>query len=224
MRIVLAGFGVVGRGFLQLIKEKEPRLAKEYGFVPRVVMVLDSTGCAADEKGLDPARLIAKKARTGAVGPKTKLTGREAVDQADADVLVEATPTSFRTGEPGLSHIRAAFRSKKHVVTCNKGPLGIAFQALRELAIFAGCILCTAVTPEASISRLVWAPRWERALQGSWTVLPPGISETWSAIQTKSYPSRSTRTPALMRESTCSVDADGEPQGCCHGTFPIEAY
>jgi homoserine dehydrogenase len=49
-------------------------------------------------------------------------------------VLIEATPTNFKTGEPGLSHIRAAFISKKHVVTCNKGPLGIAFYALRELA------------------------------------------------------------------------------------------
>ena len=56
------------------------------------------------------------------------------IAEVEADVLVETTPTDFRNGEPGLGHIRAAFLSGKHVVTCNKGPLGIAFQALQELA------------------------------------------------------------------------------------------
>jgi len=49
-------------------------------------------------------------------------------------VLIEATPTNFRTGEPGFSHMKAAFESKKHVVTCNKGPLALAYYALHELA------------------------------------------------------------------------------------------
>lgn len=134
MRIVLAGFGVVGRGFLQIVEERAPDLARRYGFVPKVVAVLDSAGCAIDEKGLSARRLLRTKERTGAVGPAPKLPGSRMIAESDADVLVEATPTSFKTGAPGLSHIRAAFLSKKHVVTCNKGPLGIAFHALQELA------------------------------------------------------------------------------------------
>jgi homoserine dehydrogenase len=48
--------------------------------------------------------------------------------------VVEATPTNVRNGEPGLSHIKTAFKTGKHVVTTNKGPLALAFPALKELA------------------------------------------------------------------------------------------
>lgn len=134
MRVVLAGFGVVGRSFFELLRDKTPELASRYGFVPRVVAIVDSTGYAFDEKGLDLARILRAKAKTGKVGPAADRPVKDIISRTEADVLVEATPTNFRSGEPGLSHVRAAFISKKHVVTCNKGPLGIAFQALNELA------------------------------------------------------------------------------------------
>lgn len=138
MRLVLAGFGIVGRSFFELLAKNSTMLASTYGFVPRVVAIIDSSGYAYEERGLDVARVLRTKNRTGAVGPPPALSAKELVAQTEAEVLIEATSTNFKTGEPGLSHIRAAFRSKKHVVTCNKGPLGIAFHALRELAIHNG--------------------------------------------------------------------------------------
>jgi homoserine dehydrogenase len=134
MRLVLAGFGVVGQSFAQLVKEKTPDLAAKYGFVPRVVAIIDSSGAVMDEKGLDVARVVTKKRKTGKVGQTSGLGAREIIARTEADVLIETTPTDFKSGEPGLGHIKSAFISKKHVVTCNKGPLGIAFQALQELA------------------------------------------------------------------------------------------
>jgi len=44
------------------------------------------------------------------------------------------TPTNIKDGEPALSHIKTAFKSGKHVVTTNKGPLALALPALTELA------------------------------------------------------------------------------------------
>ncbi len=134
MRLVLAGFGVVGQSFVKLLDEMTPELASVYGFVPRIVAILDSSGCTSDEKGLDARRVLRTKAKTGTVGPQPRKTAREIISATEAEVLVEATPTNFKSGEPGLSHIRAGFISKKHVITCNKGPLGIAFHALGELA------------------------------------------------------------------------------------------
>jgi homoserine dehydrogenase len=58
----------------------------------------------------------------------------EVIREIEAEVLIEATPTNFKTGEPGFSHMKAAFESRKHVVTCNKGPLSLAYYALHELA------------------------------------------------------------------------------------------
>ncbi len=134
MRLVLAGFGVVGRSFLQLLKERSPELAGTYGLVPRVVGILDSSGYVYDDKGLEASRILRQKAKTGRVGPPPDLSVKEIISRVEADALIETTPTNLTTGEPGLSYIRAAFVSKKHVVTCNKGPLGMAFQALQELA------------------------------------------------------------------------------------------
>jgi homoserine dehydrogenase len=134
LRLVLVGFGVVGQSFAALLKEKTPELATKYGFVPRVVAILDSSGSVADDKGLDAARVIRTKNKTGKVGAASGRSTREIISGTEADVLIEATPTDFKNGEPGMGHIRSAFTSKKHVITCNKGPLGIAFQALQELA------------------------------------------------------------------------------------------
>ncbi len=135
MRLVLAGFGVVGQSFAELLAHKEKELAAAYGLVPRIVAIVDSSGSVTDERGLDIPKVVrTKKARGYLRGGDEGRTTAEMISQTEADVMVETTPTDFRTGEPGLAHIRAAFISKKSVITCNKGPLGIAFHALRELA------------------------------------------------------------------------------------------
>ena len=135
MRLILAGFGVVGQSFAKLIVASEPQLATAYGLVPQVVAVMDSSGAVVDEHGLNLKRLIAlKREKKGIAGPVRGKRSLDVIREVEAEVLVEATPTNFRDGEPGLSHIRAAFETKKHVVTCNKGPLAVAFQAIHELA------------------------------------------------------------------------------------------
>ncbi len=46
----------------------------------------------------------------------------EFLDAAHADAAVELTTLNPSTGEPAISHIRAAFARGMHVVTANKGP------------------------------------------------------------------------------------------------------
>jgi homoserine dehydrogenase len=158
LRIILAGFGVVGQSFARLLIAEEKELAFTYGIVPRVVGILDRSGNVVDEHGIDLKRVLKLKKETGSVvsnkrapsspssssrttkhseRPGGTTSGRGAADvirDTEAEVLIEATPTNFRTGEPGFSHMKAAFESKKHVVTCNKGPLSIAYYGLHELA------------------------------------------------------------------------------------------
>ena len=138
MRLVLAGFGVVGQSFARLLMAQEKELATTYGLVPQVVGIMDSSGWLTDEHGIDLKKALRAKAETGGVAPKAGREGTkkptEVIRDLEAEVLIEATPTNFKTGEPGFSHMKAAFESKKHVVTCNKGPLAIAYYALHELA------------------------------------------------------------------------------------------
>ena len=139
MRLVLAGFGVVGQSFARLLMAQERELATKYGLVPQVVGIMDSSGWLIDEHGIDLKKALKEKMEPGRVAWKG--AGREAskrptevIRDIEAEVLIEATPTNFKTGEPGFSHMKAAFESRKHVVTCNKGPLALAYYALHELA------------------------------------------------------------------------------------------
>ena len=135
MRIVLVGFGVVAQSLCRLLLSKERELALSFGMVPRVVAMVDTRSFLFDDHGIDLARALKKKTRTGRAGnPRGTRNTADIIREVDGDVVVESTPTIFRTGEPALSHIKAAFQSKKSVVTTNKGPLAVAFRALIELA------------------------------------------------------------------------------------------
>jgi homoserine dehydrogenase len=135
MRLALVGFGVVGGSLARLLQLKSVELATNSGLLPKVVCVVDSRTYSEDPEGLDLNKLIRSKAKTGSVGrPKGARSTAEIIRRVEADVLVETTQTNFKSGEPGFSHIKAAFQSKMSVVTANKGPLAVAFQSLAELA------------------------------------------------------------------------------------------
>ena len=51
---------------------------------------------------------------------------------------MELTTLNPSTGEPAISHIRAAFARGMHVVTANKGPIAHAYAELRDEAARAG--------------------------------------------------------------------------------------
>jgi len=58
----------------------------------------------------------------------------EFLDRARPDVAIEVTTLEPGTGEPAISHIRAAFARHIHVITANKGPIAHAFRLLCEEA------------------------------------------------------------------------------------------
>jgi len=146
LRLILAGFGVVGRSLAELVEERIRALKAAYGLSPRFVAIVDRGGAALAEEGLElELALKAKKLRgTVAAYPgagRPGLSVVEALDEAEADVLVDATPTNLVDGEPSYSFTRKALALGLHVVTVNKGPLALALPALRELAAHKGVVL-----------------------------------------------------------------------------------
>jgi len=139
VRIMLIGFGSVGRGFLQLLHSGEAEISARYGFHPRVVAVVDNGGAVIDSVQIDYQAVQEAKRSGGSVactGGKGRV-GMKALDvinEVDADVVVEASSTNFKNAEPALSHITSALKRRLHVVTTNKGPLALAMPALMELA------------------------------------------------------------------------------------------
>lgn len=138
MRIVIVGFGNLGRGLSRALMQKEGFLRKSHGLIPRVVAAVDEFGAAVDENGLSLSRLLKVAGEKGTVAAyKSGKRGKLAhlvIEGVEADVVFELTPTNIKTGEPGLTHIKRAMRAGKHVITSNKGPLVVAFRELDSLA------------------------------------------------------------------------------------------
>jgi len=138
-RFALVGIGNVGRRFLQIITQKRDTLRTRLGLELTLVAAADSSGAALCEDGLDMAKVIALKSAGQGVAAYAGLGVRgmsslDALQRSRADLLVEVSPTSLRTGEPGLSNIIWALEHGMDVVTANKGPLVLGYQRLAKLA------------------------------------------------------------------------------------------
>ena len=158
-RAIMMGFGNVGRAVSELVLQRGEAVAREHGVTVSFVLVADRSGAAMDPHGLDLQRLLDVKARSGGVaaypgGGRPGLGGVAAIEAVAADLLLEASPTSVRSGEPGLSHIRAALNAGMHVVSANKGPLVVAYHELMDLARQRGVRFLNAATAGAPLPAL----------------------------------------------------------------------
>src|SRR6188508_2868955 len=111
-RLALIGFGSAGQGLAQILRDHGDALARRYGVDLRIVAICTlRRGSLYDPAGLDPAALLEALSNDGHL---RNLAGQrdwpplDMIDQADADALVELSPTDLSSGEPATSHMRAA--------------------------------------------------------------------------------------------------------------------
>lgn len=140
-RLVLIGFGSAGQGLVRIISERGEWLRNARDLDLQIVAVCTrSRGTVYDPNGLDPALLLQTIA-AGDLKQHPALVDWDAaalIANADANLLVEVSPTDLATAEPATSLIRAALARGMHVVTANKGPVALYFAELRDAARTAG--------------------------------------------------------------------------------------
>lgn len=136
MRIILIGYGTVGRAVAELLAEQ-----RRPGFSPRIVAVANSRGMWLSDRPLD-------RPPDGAT-----------IEEVEADVVIEAAPTNLRDPQPAVERLRAAFATGKHVVCVNKAPLAVAMPALQELAQHNRVIFRFSGTVGGGTPVLDWAAR-----------------------------------------------------------------
>ena len=148
MKLVLIGYGAVARALVQLIRRKR----REHPFTITGIHTLRH-GTAVNLAGLpaDPS-----------FGPPAASI-TDFLDAARADIAVELTTLNPSTGEPAISHIRAAIERRMHIVTANKGPIAHAYAELRKAAVQAGVQFRfeSSVMDGAPVFNL-----WDRSLPG----------------------------------------------------------
>ncbi len=148
-RLALIGFGTVGQGFAEILQSKAASLAAQYGFHAVIVAVSDLLkGSVYCPEGLDVGALLAA-VRAGsnlAAYPQQPglIRGLDAlatIRQSNADVVIEASYTDLKTGQPAISHVQTAFDSGKHVIMTNKGPVALTYRTLADQAKRKGLFL-----------------------------------------------------------------------------------
>ncbi len=145
MRIALIGFGVVGQGLVEILRDKGSELEKQYGFRGEVVAVATrSRGTLYHPDGLDLGDLL-KAIQQGHLDHYPEIAdlsrnweSETLIRQCNADVMIESSYTNLETAQPALDYCYAAFDTGKHVVLANKGPVAVAYSELRERARRAG--------------------------------------------------------------------------------------
>jgi homoserine dehydrogenase len=93
------------------------------------------------------------------------------IAEAEADVMLEATYTDIKTGQPATDYIRGALERGMHVTTTNKGPLALFSSELSALArergvhfLFEGTVM--AGTPLLNLIRETLAGSQINEMQG----------------------------------------------------------
>lgn len=139
LNLCLSGFGNIARHFIQYYSVRRDAVLARYGLDLRLVTIVGSEGGVHDSAGLDPARLLS--CPPGSTGLRQMndlwspaLKSAAGITAYPADILVEATPTNIWTGEPGLTHFRAALEKGMDIVTFTKGPLVKSFGEVKALA------------------------------------------------------------------------------------------
>jgi len=167
LRLVLAGLGVVGRSLVELIAARREELVRYYGLALRIVAVGDRSGVVAGRHGLNPENVLdaKRRGRLKELGEaETRFSDMlEALDNVDADIFIDATPTNIKDGEPSYSMIRKATLRGMNIVTVNKGPLALAFPAIAELAERRGVMLRFSGTVGGGMPVLEFAKECARA-------------------------------------------------------------
>ncbi|MEB2844522.1 homoserine dehydrogenase [Rhizobiales bacterium RZME27] len=131
-RVAIAGFGGVGRATANLLLSRRGRYREVYGADVRLVAVCGSRAGAVSADGLEAAQLATLE---------DGLSGPALIEESAADILIEAGPSDFRTGGPGLAYLRGSLSAGRDTIVISKGALVHSGRELKALAESSGALL-----------------------------------------------------------------------------------
>ncbi len=178
MKLALIGFGTVGQGLAEILRDHAERLQNEHDFQPSIVAVATRRrGSLVNAAGLEPSALLAA-IRGGTLDNYPDTPGLERgwdvmriISESGADVMIDVSVSNLQDAQPSLSYFEAALAAGQHIVTANKGPVALAYPALQASAQQAGKQIrfegtVMAGTPALSLARESLAGVGIRAARG----------------------------------------------------------
>ncbi|MDC2864339.1 homoserine dehydrogenase [Bacillus sp. BP-3] len=136
IKIILAGYGTVGKEFIKLIHEKASFIHKEFGIELLLVGII-----GRDVKLYHPEGLCADTLLTQGEGSAAlhRYIEQHPVHNENmlGHVFIESTPTNLQNGDPGKEYILEAIKKGMDIVAISKGALVTSFKEIDEAARFA---------------------------------------------------------------------------------------
>lgn len=135
IKISIIGFGVIGSGFVGVLKKKYEFIKSNFNLDLRISAICEFNGSIVNKNGINPDSVLKlDKEKLNMHKNWTSMRSPEVIEKIDSDVVLEVTPGNIKTGEPGLGHIKEALKNGRHVVTSNKAPIALKFSELKNLA------------------------------------------------------------------------------------------
>ena len=135
IKVVLSGYGTVGREFIKLLNEKYLYINETYGIDLVVSGVLGRNVAIHNEDGLSIHHLFRYGGGSCAIEKYIEHHPEErATDNISGTVLVESTVTNLKDGNPGKQYIKQAIEKKMDIVAISKGALVTNWREINEAA------------------------------------------------------------------------------------------
>ncbi|MCJ8143902.1 homoserine dehydrogenase [Ancylobacter sp. A5.8] len=205
MKIAIAGFGGVGRATARLLLSRRERYRRLYRRDVRLVAVCGSRSGLFDANGLEADRLDVLEAG---------LTGPDFVAATGAEVLIEAGPSDFRTGGPGLAYIRSALSGGQDAIVISKGALVHSGAELRQLAKRSNALLKISGAAAAALPTI---DLLDHSLLGSTVIGVEGILNATTNYLLDAMTSRGIGFEGALREAQAAGFAEADPRNDTEG-------
>jgi homoserine dehydrogenase len=199
-RVAIAGFGGVGSAVATLLLSRRERFIRLYGKDVRLVAVCGSRAGTSNPSGLENEDL--KTLDPGSSGADFLLS-------SGADVLIEAGPTDFRTGAPGLDYIKSFLSAGRDAVVVSKGALVHSGRELRHLARQTGATLRISGATGAALPNI---DLLEHALQGCSILQIEGILNATTNYLLDAMITDGTSFPDALAHAQVAGFAEADPR------------
>lgn len=204
-RVAIAGFGSVGRKTATLLLSRRARYRDIYGVDLRLVAICGSRSGLVDTAGLDEAAL--DRMEVGKTGP-------EFIASINADVLIEAGPSDFRTGGPALPYLQDALSTGRDAIVISKGALVHSGAQLREMARTSGAMLKVSGATAAALPTI---DLLDYSIRGSAVCRVEGILNATTNYLLDAMMSRGLGFEAALRQAQTDGFAEPNPSNDVDG-------
>ena len=205
LKVAIAGFGGVGRATARLLLSRRERYRQLYGADVRLVAVCGSKSGLSDPEGLEPDRLDALK---------LGLTGPDFVAASGATVVIEAGPSDYRTGGPGLAYLRSALSDGLDAIVISKGALLHSGRELRDLAGSSGAMMRISGAAAAALPTIDLV---EHSLLGCTVLRIEGILNATTNYLLDAMTARGIGFEEALREAQAGGFAEADPRNDTEG-------